>query len=151
MSLIALTSAVIFLDKTRDWMPCPGDKEGPSKLHILLVDDNSVDRTVLFLMLKYLGFHADTASNGKDAILALQRQFYHIVFMDIQMPEMDGIQATHIIRQSTSGRQHPYIIAVSDAVSFNKEICINAGMNDYLAKPVDIMELKAAIIKSAQP
>ena len=147
MGLIALTIAVICQDIAGSRISCARDKECTSKLQILLVDDNSIDRKVLFLMLKYLGFHADTATNGKDAILALQRQFYHIILMDIQMPEMDGIQATKIIRQNWPSIKHPYIVAVTDEYNVDKEVCINAGMNDYLAKPIDIVQLKA-IIKS---
>ncbi len=147
---MALTTAILYQTKTANGTPYAGDKNGRSRLYILLVDDNSVDRKVLFLMLKYLGFHADVATNARDAILAVQRQFYHVVLMDIQMPEIDGIQATKIIRQSLSDRQYPHIIAVTDAESFNKEVCIKAGMNGYIAKPIDIMELKA-IIKSILP
>jgi CheY-like chemotaxis protein len=113
-------------------------------LNILLAEDNPVNRKMALIALKKLGLDADTAMNGHEVLRALEEHHYDLVLMDIQMPEMDGIEATKIIRKRWS--QGPKIIVVT---SFEKEICrdlcYDAGADDYLNKPVKIDELGAAI------
>jgi CheY-like chemotaxis protein len=113
-------------------------------LNILLAEDNPVNRKMALIALKKLGLKADTARNGQEVLVALEEHHYDLVLMDIQMPEMDGIEATKIIRKRWS--QGPKIIVVT---SFEKEICrdlcYDAGADDYLNKPVKIDELGAAI------
>jgi len=111
-------------------------------LRILLVDDNEVNRKVASLMLKKLGHHADLATNGIEAIEALEDHSYDIVLMDIQMPEMDGLEATKIIRQRW--HQNPKIIVVTSLNNY-REICLEAGADDFLTKPLGIETLRAAI------
>ena len=111
-------------------------------LNILLVDDSDVNLKVASLMLKKLGHHADLATNGIEAIEALERKPYDIVLMDIQMPEMDGLEATKIIRQRRD--KGPKII-VTTALAICRNTCLEAGADDFLTKPLRIEELRASI------
>jgi Response regulators consisting of a CheY-like receiver domain and a winged-helix DNA-binding domain len=115
---------------------------GKMSLSILIVDDNAVNLKVASLMLKKLGYQADLATNGIEAIEALEDQSYDIVLMDIQMPEMDGLEATKIIRQRW--HQNPKIIVVTSLNNY-REICLEAGADDFLTKPLGIETLRAAI------
>ena len=108
-------------------------------LSILLVDDSDVNLMVMSLMLKKLGYRADLAKNGIEAIVALEHHSYDIVLMDIQMPEMDGLEATKIIRQR--GFQDPKIIVVTSLNNY-REICLDAGADDFLTKPLDVRKLR---------
>lgn len=126
------------------------DAQGAPILRILIVDDITVNRKVLLLMLSRLGYTADMVTNGKEAIQALERQPYDLVFMDLQMPILDGLRAAQIIRQNSADKVHPYIIAITAyADRFDRETCINAGANDYLSKPATLNDLRVAI-QSAQ-
>jgi CheY-like chemotaxis protein len=111
-------------------------------LSILLVDDLEVNRKVGSLMLKKLGYKANLAKNGIEAIDSLKRKCYDIVFMDIEMPEMDGLEATKIIRQQM--HSWPKIIALT-ALHNSRDICLDAGADDFLTKPISIEMLKNAI------
>lgn len=111
-------------------------------LSILLVDDDAVNRKVASLMLKKLGHQADLAANGIEAIDSLEHHSYDIVFMDIQMPEMDGLQATKIIRQKWS--IIPKII-VTTTLANSRDACLEAGADDFLTKPIGIENLREAI------
>ena len=111
-------------------------------LSILLVDDDAVNRKVASLMLKKLGHQADLAANGIEAIDSLEHHSYDIVFMDIQMPEMDGLQATKIIRQKWNNI--PKII-VTTTLANSRDACLEAGADDFLTKPIGIENLRDAI------
>ena len=111
-------------------------------LSILLVDDSDVNLKVASLMLKKLGYQADIATNGIEAIEALKYNSYDIVLMDIQMPEMDGLDATKLIRQR--GFQDPRIIVITSLNNY-REICLAAGADDFLTKPLQIEKLREAI------
>ncbi|MGB5099930.1 MAG: response regulator [Methanothrix sp.] len=111
-------------------------------LSILIVDDCEVNRKVASLMLKKLGHDVDFATNGIEAIEALEHQSYDAILMDIQMPEMDGIEATKIIRQRWNNR--PKIIAAT-AQAICLDACLEAGVDDFLTKPLKIEKLRAAI------
>jgi CheY-like chemotaxis protein len=93
-------------------------------------------------MLERLGYRADVAANGLEALDALRRQNYDAVFMDVQMPELDGLEATRIIRQDFAYCEQPRIIAMTaNAMSGDREVCLDAGMDDYVSKPVHVEEL----------
>ena len=118
---------------------------------VLLVEDNKVNQKVFQLMLKRLGYKADVASNGLEALKSMEGQRYDAVLMDIQMPEMDGLEATRIIRQQWP-EDGPRIIAVTAFASLcDEETCFEAGMDDYLSKPVRMEDLKSALLKIHQP
>jgi CheY-like chemotaxis protein len=115
-----------------------------SSLRILLAEDNISSQKVAQQMLKKLGYRADTVANGIEACQALERQHYDVVLMDVRMPEMDGLEATRIIRQRWP--DGPKIIAVTAyALEGDREKFIEAGMDDYIAKPVEINDLRAVL------
>ena len=111
-------------------------------LSILIAEDNPVNRKMALIVLKKLGYKADTATNGKEVLTALEDRSYDLVLMDIQMPEMDGIEATRIIRKRWPNG--PKIIVVT-AFDGCRDLCFNIGADDFLNKPVKIEELGAAI------
>jgi PAS domain S-box-containing protein len=115
-----------------------------SSLRILLAEDDISSQKVAQLMLKKLGYRADTVANGIEALQALERQHYDVVLMDVKMPEMDGLEAAHIIRQRWP--DGPKIIAITAyALRGDREKFIEAGMDDYIAKPVEINDLRAVL------
>ena len=115
-------------------------------LRILLVEDNRVNQKVALRLLERLGYGADVAANGVEALEALRRQQYELVFMDMQMPEMDGLEATQRIRQDLPEDQQPRIVAMTaNAMAGDRERCIAAGMDDYVSKPVKWESLVEAI------
>lgn len=118
------------------------------KLSVLLAEDNPVNQKVALLMLHRLGVDADLAHNGRQAVEMQHANGYDFVLMDVQMPEIDGLEASQLIRQSESTAQ-PYIIAMTaNAMSQDRESCFEAGMNDFLAKPVRLEDLHAVLSKA---
>jgi CheY-like chemotaxis protein/HPt (histidine-containing phosphotransfer) domain-containing protein len=118
-------------------------------LRILVTEDNVVNQRLALRLLEKLGYRADVAANGLEALEALERQRYDLVLMDVQMPEMDGVEATrHIIEQSTDG-ERPWIVAMTaEVMRGDREGFLAAGMNDYVAKPIRPQELVAAITRT---
>ncbi len=115
-------------------------------LRILLAEDNIVNQKVAVRMLEKLSYRADVVSNGREALEALARQSYDVVFMDVHMPEMDGIEATQAIRNQTPADRQPHIIAMTAyAMQGVREQLLQIGMNDYVSKPVRMGELMAAL------
>lgn len=116
-------------------------------LHVLLAEDSPVNQKVTQMMLTKLGYRADLACNGQEAIQALLHVPYDVILMDCEMPEMNGYEATCHIRQMEKGEnRNVYIIAMTaHAMEGDREKCIAAGMNDYLSKPVRLHELQQAI------
>ena len=115
-------------------------------LHILLTEDNATNQQLAQLMLAKLGYRCDVAGNGVEALEALRRQSYDLVFMDVQMPEMDGLEATRRIRSDWAAADQPRIVAMTaNAVAGDREECLAAGMDDYLSKPIRMSELVGAI------
>jgi len=116
---------------------------------LLIVEDSPINQKVALRMLAKLGYRADTASDGAEAVAALRQVAYDIVLMDVQMPVMDGIEATREIRRSKLAGPQPRIIAMTaGALRGDEARCRAAGMNDYLAKPVALEDL-AAVLRSA--
>jgi PAS domain S-box-containing protein len=118
-------------------------------LHILLAEDNLVNQKVALRILEKLGYLADVAANGLEVLQALKRQHYDIVFMDIQMPEMDGVEATNRIIEDFDGQKRPRIVAMTaHAMEGDRERYLGVGMDDYVSKPVRVEELVAALLRS---
>jgi PAS domain S-box-containing protein len=115
-------------------------------MRILVVEDNAVNQQLVLLMLQKLGYRADVAGNGVEALEALERQPYDAVLMDVEMPELDGLEATRRIHQRWPREARPHIIAVTaNAMQGERELCIQAGMDDYIAKPIRLEELAGAL------
>ena len=111
--------------------------QNTKNVRILLVEDNSVNQKVAVLMLNKLGLRVDVAANGIEAVDSFKRQSYDIILMDVQMPEMDGIEATRIIREKSTSDSGPIIFAMTAGVTENeRERCIEVGMNGFIHKPV---------------
>ncbi len=116
------------------------------KVKILLVEDNKTNQKVAQLILRRLGYQIEIADNGQLAIEAIEAKPYDIVLMDIQMPELDGLEATRRIHQRWPPGQRPYIVAMTaHALRGDREKCLAAGMDDYVAKPIRPEELAAAL------
>jgi PAS domain S-box-containing protein len=134
---------IIFLKGTKesDLIRKINDKGEINPIKILLAEDNVSSQKVALQMLKRLGYRADVAANGIEACQALERQTYDIVLMDVRMPEMDGLEATRIIRQRWPNRGPNIIAITAHALQDDKEKCLEAGMDDYISKPVKVEEL----------
>jgi len=117
-------------------------------LRILLAEDNQVNQKLALRILEQMGYRADVASNGIEAVESIERQTYDVILMDVQMPEMDGLDATRNIRKLQAATQ-PHIIAMTaNAMEGDREMCLAAGMNDYVSKPIRVNELVEALLKA---
>jgi len=106
-------------------------------LRILLAEDNATNQKLALKLLSRLGYRADLAANGLEVLQALERQSYDLILMDVQMPEMDGLEATRQIVSRWSEDERPYIVAMTaNAMKGDREMCIEAGMDDYISKPI---------------
>jgi len=116
-------------------------------MRVLLAEDNLVNQKVALHMLAALGYRADLAANGLEVIEALERQTYDVILMDVQMPEMDGLEAARrIVARQPDRMKRPWIIALTaNAVQGDRDICLDAGMDDYISKPIKKEELAAAM------
>jgi two-component system sensor histidine kinase/response regulator len=116
------------------------------KARILLVEDDDVNQKVVLRILQKNGFQADLAVDGRRAVDAVLKNHYDLVLMDVQMPRMDGLEATAQIRfREGSSRHTPIIGLTANALSSDRERCLGAGMDDYLSKPVSNERLRTAI------
>jgi two-component system sensor histidine kinase/response regulator len=116
-------------------------------LNLLLTEDNPVNQLTATTMLTKLGHQVDVANNGLEALEKLAEKEYDIVFMDVQMPEMDGMAATAQIREDekTSGRHVPIIAMTAHAMQGDREKCLDGGMDEYVSKPIRRKDLKAVM------
>jgi PAS domain S-box-containing protein len=150
---------------TEGWPPSPSDLSGFSReafdthlaqrrpLRILLAEDNAINQMVALRLLGRLGYQADVASNGFEALAAVYHKPYDVILMDVQMPELDGLEATRRIRAEfalspalAASSAGPYIIAMTaNAMRGDRETCLAAGMQDYLSKPIQVEALVAAL------
>jgi PAS domain S-box-containing protein len=127
-----------------------GAKTGQGQnLRILLAEDNIVNQKVMLRILKKLGYSADAVADGKEVLQALERQPYDVVLMDVQMPEMDGMETTRAIRQKWLAIGPKIIAVTAHALEGDRERCIESGMDSYISKPVKMEELRA-ILESCQ-
>ncbi|TVR46529.1 MAG: response regulator [Puniceicoccaceae bacterium] len=121
------------------------------KLKVLLVEDNPVNQRVARALLNRLGCSADIAGNGLEAVEAVRRQPYDLILMDVQMPEMDGLTATRLIRRDFPAERQPTIIAMSAGVSQEEQqAAIDAGMNSFVPKPIRVEELGRALQRAGE-
>ncbi len=112
---------------------------------ILLVEDNAINREVAVALLGRTGWVVDTAENGRVAVAMVRAKAYDLILMDLQMPEMDGLEATRMIR-SMAGQEHLPILAMTAAVfEEDRQACLEAGMNDFVSKPINLASLLATI------
>ncbi|SIO65073.1 Signal transduction histidine kinase [Singulisphaera sp. GP187] len=126
----------------------PGDLSAPSqRLRILLVEDNPVNQTLATIMLEKRGHTVIVAGNGKEALAAWEQQPFDLILMDVQMPEMDGLEATACIRakERGTGRHIPIVAMTAHAIKGDREHCLQAGMDGYVSKPIEISDLLQAI------
>jgi PAS domain S-box-containing protein len=115
-------------------------------LRILLAEDNATNQVVALHLLERLGYHAEVADNGWEVIDAIHRQHYDVILMDVQMPGLDGLEATRRIRAEYGAALSPYIIAMTaNAIQGDREACLATGMQDYVSKPIRVPELVEAL------
>jgi GAF domain-containing protein/DNA-binding response OmpR family regulator len=121
------------------------------RLHILVAEDNAVNQRLALRLLERLGYAADVAGNGLEAISALEQKPYDVILMDVQMPELDGLEATRRIVARWTLDDRPTIVAMTaNAMDGDREMCLAAGMDDYLSKPIRPAELEAALDRAAR-
>jgi len=119
-------------------------------LRILLAEDNVVNQKLALRLLQQMGYRADLASNGIEAIESIGRQTYDVVLMDVQMPEMDGLEAARRITQRWAAAERPRIVAMTaNAMQGDREECLAAGMDDYVVKPIRVDKLVDALMQVA--
>jgi CheY-like chemotaxis protein len=117
-------------------------------LRVLVAEDNPVNQVVIGLVLKRMGHRVELAGNGLDAVLALERQVFDVVFMDVHMPEMDGLEATRRIVEKWPRHERPPIFAMTASVlEDERERCLEVGMEGFVTKPVNVKELAALLEK----
>jgi CheY-like chemotaxis protein len=119
-------------------------------LHILLAEDHPTNQKLALRLLERLGYRADVAANGLEVLAAIERQHYDVILMDMQMPEMDGLEATRTIRrrEAEAGSPRLSIVAMTaNAMQGDRELCVAAGMDDYVSKPIRVGELVDALEK----
>ncbi|MDJ0704756.1 MAG: CHASE2 domain-containing protein [Leptolyngbyaceae cyanobacterium MO_188.B28] len=120
----------------------------PQSLSILLAEDNPVNQKVALRILERLGYKADVAASGVEVLASLEQTPYDIVLMDVQMPQMDGLEATRQICRHSQLAHRPWIIAMTaNAMAQDRQTCLDAGMNDYLSKPIRIKDLSEVLEK----
>ena len=119
--------------------------------HLLLVEDNPINQKVAIEILKSMGLVVSVANNGLEALQKIEENSYDMVLMDVQMPEMDGYQATKVIRSNPAYQDLPILAMTAHAMKGDREKCLAAGMNDYLTKPIDPLHLVSALIRWIDP
>jgi CheY-like chemotaxis protein/HPt (histidine-containing phosphotransfer) domain-containing protein len=114
---------------------------------VLLVEDNPVNQEVASQLLRSAGLNVDVAGDGQQAVQMVRRNAYDLVLMDVQMPRMDGLQATRLLRQDPMFAELPIIAMTANAMQEDRQACMDAGMNDHLAKPVEPRQLHLALLR----
>jgi CheY-like chemotaxis protein len=123
-----------------------GSLAGRMPLRILITEDNRINQQVARRILQQFGYQSDLAVNGQEAVNIVSKERYDLVFMDVQMPVMDGLEATRQIRSILTPQQRPYIAAMTaNAMKEDRALCLNAGMDDYLSKPMRPADVRSVI------
>jgi two-component system sensor histidine kinase/response regulator len=122
-------------------------REAKKRARILLTEDNAVNRTLAIRLLEKRGYTVSVAANGREAVAAMEKEHFDAILMDVQMPEMDGFEATAAIRarEESSGRHVPIVAMTAHALKGDQERCMEAGMDGYVSKPIRTNELYAAL------
>ena len=115
-------------------------------LRILLAEDNAVNQKLALRLLQQMGYRADVASNGQEAVESVERQTYDVILMDVQMPEMDGLEATRRIVQRWPDRRPRIVAMTANAMQGDREACLAVGMDDYVTKPIRVDALVEALL-----
>ena len=137
--------------KDRDFIRVKDESCPLCKLSILVAEDNPINQKVMMKLLSKMNLKADLAQNGIEAVEALNQKHYDLVLMDMQMPEMDGLEATRQIRKLPL-KQQPIIMALTaNAMKEERDMCLDAGMDDFLSKPIGLPTLKKAMLKWLSP
>jgi CheY-like chemotaxis protein/HPt (histidine-containing phosphotransfer) domain-containing protein len=124
------------------------DVGSPVPLRILLAEDNAINQKVALRLLERLGYGADVVGDGRQALARLDHAAYDVILMDVQMPEMDGLEASRAICARWAARERPRVIAMTaEAMQGDRDKCLAAGMDDYIVKPVTLESLAAALAK----
>jgi PAS domain S-box-containing protein len=131
--------------RARESAPVPHGEE--RSLHVLLAEDNATNQLLAVRMLEKLGCRVEVAKNGREAVAACRRQSYDLVLMDCQMPELNGYEATQMIREDDVGGSVPIIALTANAVAGERERCLLVGMDDYLSKPFSPSDLRRVLTR----
>ncbi|OQP64445.1 hypothetical protein A3860_20980 [Niastella vici] len=137
LSTFSKTASVVIEKETTDQQLLQAEFAEQYPLQLLLAEDNPFNQAVATAILNKLGYQFDLAENGEQVLGKLQQKTYDIILMDVQMPEMDGLEATRLIRKTHTGQQPVIVAMTANAMQEDREDCLQAGMNDYLSKPVN--------------
>jgi PAS domain S-box-containing protein len=134
-------------------VPAPEGGAAENRLHILVVEDNPFNQRMAALFLEKQGHTVSTAENGREALRAMEEAVFDVIFMDVQMPEMDGIDATRAIREreAETGEHTPIIAMTAHAMSGDRQVCLTAGMDDYISKPINFPNMRRILEAVAAP
>jgi CheY-like chemotaxis protein len=147
-TLLRLSTHVVATAPAESAASSPGLQGSRDGLRVLIAEDNPVNVRLLTLLLEDLGYTADVVGNGVESIAALRRRTYDVVLMDVQMPVMDGLEATRQIHREWEPSRRPRVIALTAGVmSEEVQTCRSAGMDDFLAKPLEVGRLAAALMR----
>ena len=149
----AVLEAVGAVARVAEAKPARPHVDAPPALHVLVAEDNAINQRVAVRMLERAGCHADTVTNGMDALAAVAHTDYDLVLMDVQMPEMDGLEAAAEIRRFEVGtsRRIPIVALTAHAFAEDRARCIAAGMDDYIEKPIVAGRLVAVLERWGRP
>ncbi len=146
MEVLAGSKSVVRPDEVRPKLDAGLASRLP--LRLLIAEDNQVNRTLMLHILRHMGYTADVVVNGSEALLAVHGKEYDVVFMDVEMPVMDGLEATRAIRREIPADRQPIVIGTTAyAMEDDKRRCFEAGMNDHLSKPIRLEDLQQRIAR----